>query len=262
MCKICEIASTNSEYLSLLEKMVGEDQERLKTTNEFLDQYPSLSKNLYTSLKWPTTFSTPLFEARAAFAIPTKYFQPILLDGERMGNHFAHGATRSVFFSGDKLVLLSKTIGQEVGRPFLSSFLFTHFDKGEYDVAFDGKDMKISVDVEKPLKNLITGKVEKKKIHFNFFHQNLEGRIISKEQAMQSSYVKKTLGKRGNVRTLFASADLEGYVVSVSHFSPHPFMLRLCKQFGYESFRQFQEHSLDYFREHLKLKPPEEKSSI
>ncbi|MCP4647937.1 MAG: hypothetical protein GY852_09440, partial [bacterium] len=129
MCKICEIASTNSEYLTLLENMVKEDQERLKATSGFLDQFPSLSKNLYTSLKWPTKFSTPLFEARTAFAIPTKYFQPLLLDGERMGNHFAHGATRSVFFSGDRLVLLSKTLGQEAGRPFLSSFLFTHFEK-------------------------------------------------------------------------------------------------------------------------------------
>ncbi|MBD3397924.1 hypothetical protein GF412_02100 [Candidatus Micrarchaeota archaeon] len=253
MCRICEVASSNAEYLGLLRKMVEEDKARLKTTNEFLDKLPSLSHNLYTSLKWPTKLSTPLFEARAAFAVPHKYFQQLILDGEKMGNHFAHGATRSVFFSGKRLVLLSKTVGQEAGRPFLSSFLFTHFEPNEYEVAYDGKDMKIAVDAEKPLKNLITGKVEKKKIHFNFFHQNLEGRIISKQQAMQSSYVKKTLGKRGNVRNLFASADLEGYVVSVSHFSPHPFMLRMHKEFGFDSFRHFQEHVLDYFREHLNL---------
>lgn len=258
MCRFCEIASTNSEYLALLEKMVREDEVRLKTTKEFVEQLPSLSHNLYTSLKWPTHLSVPLFEARAAFAVPHKYFQQLLLDGERMGNHFGHGATRSVFFSGKKLVLFSKTVGQEAGRPFLSSFLFTHFEPKEYTIAYDGQDMKIAVDAEKPLKNLITGKVEKKKIHFNFFHQNLEGRIISKQQAMQSSYVKKTLGKRGNVRTLFASADLEGYVVSVSHFSPHPFLLRMHKEFGFDSFRHFQEHVLDYFREHLKLNPLEE----
>jgi hypothetical protein len=261
MCKICEIASLSSEYLALLEKMAGEDRLRFKATKEFVEKLPSLSRNLYTSLNWPTRLSVPLFEARAAFAVPHKYFQQLLLDGERMGNHFGHGATRSVFFSGKKLVLFSKTVGQEAGRPFFSSFLFTHFEPNEYSVAYDGKDMKIAVDAEKPLKNLITGKVETKKIHFNFFHQNLEGKILSKQQAMQSSYVKKILGKRGNVRTLFASADLEGYVVSVSHFSPHPFLLRMHQDFGYGSSRQFQEHVLDYFKEHLKLNSPEEKFS-
>ena len=262
MCRICEAAATNPEYLNLLEKMMEEDVERLETTRKFLGQYPSLSHNLYTSLKWPTKLTKPLFEARVAFAIPNNYFQHLLLDGERTGNHFAHGATRSIFFSGDKLVLFSKTVGQEVGHPFLSSFLFTHFEKNEYSVAYDGKDMKISVNVEKPLKNMISGEIEKRRITFNFFHQNLEGRIISKQQAIQSSYVKKVYGKHGNVNTLFASSDLEGYVVSVSHYSPHPFMLRMCKDFGFESFRNFQEHVLDYFTEHLKLESPEEKSSI
>ncbi|MBD3390009.1 hypothetical protein GF415_03590 [Candidatus Micrarchaeota archaeon] len=253
MCKICEAASSDSEYLSLLEKMQEEDIHRLETTKEFLEKFPSLSQNLYTSLKWPTKLSKPLFEARAAFAVPHNYFQPLFLDGEKMGNHFAHGATRSVFFSGSTLVVFSKTVGQEAGRPFLSSFLFSHFPKNKYSVAYDGKDLKVSVDTEKLLKNMVSGKTEKRRIRFNFFHRGMKGRIISKEQAMQSSYVKKIYGKRGNVRSLFASADLEGYVVSVPHFSPHPFMLRLHSKFGYGSFRQFQEHVIEYFREHLDL---------
>ncbi len=258
MCKICDGAANNSEYLSLLNKSTEEDCLRLDTSRKFTDKYPSLAHNLYTSLKWPTKLSKPLFEARVAFAVPNNYFQHLHLDGERTGNHFAHGATRSIFFSGDNLVLFSKTIAQDAGRPFLSSFLFTHFNKKEYSVAYDGKDMKISVNIEKPLKNLITGKIERRRITFTFFHQGIEGRIISKEQAVQSSYVKKMYGKRGNVRTLFASADLEGYVVSVSHFAPHPFLLRLCKEFGFESFRGFQEHVMDYFIEHLNLSNPKD----
>ncbi len=117
--------------------------------------------------------------------------------------------------------------------------------------------MRVSVDCEKPLKNLISGKVEKKRIKFDFFHQNLEGRIISKEQAMQSSYIKKSLGAHGDPRALLASADLEGYVVSVHHFSPHPFMLQNAKDFGFDSFRQFQEHSIDYFLAHLEIRKGE-----
>jgi hypothetical protein len=257
MCRICDSASTSASYLSMLEKMGKEDEERFEAAKLFLDKFPSLSNNLYTSLKWPTAFLRPLFEARVAFAIPTNYFQQLLLDGEKAGNHFSGGSTRSISFSKDKLILFSKTVAQESGKPFLSSLLFTQFEKTEYSVAYDGQDLRISVDIEKPLKNLISGKVEKKRIKFDFFHQNLEGRIISKEQAMQSSYVKKALGTHGDPRTLLASADLEGYVVSVHHFSPHPFMLQNSKDFGFSSFRQFQEHALDYFLEHLGIKKGE-----
>lgn len=251
MCRICEAAASSNGYLSMLGKSLSEDSARIESSKKFLDKFPSISKSMYTSLKWPAQLSKPLFEARAAFAIPTNYFQQILLDGEKMGNHFSHGSTRSIYFSGEKLILLSKSVSQEAGVPFMGSFLFLHFDKNEYSFAYDGQDLRISADVEKPLKNVITGKVEKKRIRFDFFHQNLEGRIISKEQAMQSSYVQKAYGTRGDVRSLFASADLEGYVVSVNHLSPHPFMLQNAKDFGFETYRQFQEHVLDYFSEHL-----------
>jgi hypothetical protein len=159
MCRICDAAASNSEYLSLLEKMVEEDQQRMESAKDFTEKFPSIGRNVYTTLKWPAKLFKPLFEARVAFAIPNNYFQHLLLDGERTGNHFSHGATRSVFFSGDKLILLSKTVGQEVGKPFLTSFMFAHFPRNEYSVAYDGQDMRVSVDVEKPLKNLLTGKV-------------------------------------------------------------------------------------------------------
>ncbi|MBN2122501.1 hypothetical protein JW721_05625 [Candidatus Micrarchaeota archaeon] len=261
MCKICEAASSNPEYKRILDEMQQQDLHRLESTNDFLEMFPSLKSNLYTSLKWPSSLNKPLFEARAAFAVPHNYFQKLYLGNEPMGNHFAHGATRSVFFSKDRLVLLSKTVGQENGRPFLSSFLFTHFEKNEYSFKYDGNDLQISVDCEKTLKNLITKKPEKKRIRFSFVHQKMEGRILSKQQAAQSSYVKRVYGARGNVSSLFASADLEGYVVSVSHMSPHPFLLRFNSEFGFGSNREFQEHVMDYFAEHLGFKIGERKDS-
>ncbi|MEM4272468.1 MAG: hypothetical protein QXH30_02665 [Candidatus Bilamarchaeaceae archaeon] len=253
MCRICDAASASVSYLSMLEKMEKEDRERLEATKSFLGQFPSLSSNLYASSKWPAAISLPLFEARVAFAVPTNYFQPLLLDGEKSGNHFSHGSTRSVSFASGRLMLFSKTVSQEGGKPFLSSLLFTHFEKGEYSFAYDGQDLHISADIEKPLLNLISGKEEKKRIKFDFFHQSLEGRILSKEQAMQSSYVKRIFRVRGDPRALLASSDLEGYVISVNHFSPHPFMLQNCGDFGFSSFRQFQESVLDYFIGHLGL---------
>jgi hypothetical protein len=252
MCRLCKIASENSEYLHLLEEMQYLDKRRMESSKDFLEQFPSLNSSMYTSLKWPAKISSPLFEARAAFAVPHNYFQKLYLDSEPVGNHFAQGATRSIFFSGKKLVVLSKTMGQETGRPFLSSFLFTHFGKDEYEFRYDGKDLRISVDAEKRMKNLVTKKVEKKAIKFTFVHQSLEGRIMSKQQAVQSAYVKRVYGSHGrNVNSLFASSDLEGYVVSVAHISPHPFMLRLHEDFGFGSNRHFQENVMEYFSAHL-----------
>lgn len=254
MCRICRAAAEDSEYVSLLGQMLEDDGARLEATGNFLEKLPSLSSRLYTSLKLPKRLSKPLFEAKAAFAVPHNYFQHLFLDSGRAGNHFSHGATRSVFFSGDRLVLLSKGVGQEAGKPFFTSFLFVHFEPGEYAFAYDGKNLKLSVDVEKPLRNLLSGKVEKKRIGFSFYHQDLSGKIITKEQAAQSSYVKKIYGAHGDVRVHFRSADLVGYVVSVSHFAPHPFLTRHPEAFGFGSPRDFQEHALDYFVEHLRLK--------
>jgi hypothetical protein len=44
---------------------------------------------------------------------------------------------------------------------------------------------------------------------------------------------------------------MEGYAITVPHFSPHPYMIQLCKEFGYDEPRAMQEHVIDYFRAHL-----------
>ena len=48
-----------------------------------------------------------------------------------------------------------------------------------------------------------------------------------------------------------SSIDMEGYAITVPHFSPHPYLLQLHAQFGFGSNRDFQEHVIDYFKEHL-----------
>jgi hypothetical protein len=52
---------------------------------------------------------------------------------------------------------------------------------------------------------------------------------------------------------IFASADLEGYVVTVPHFSPHPYLLQAGAELGHPTNRHFQEHVIDYLKEHLNL---------
>ena len=47
---------------------------------------------------------------------------------------------------------------------------------------------------------------------------------------------------------------MEGYVVTVPHFSPHPYMLQLHKEFGFKDNKDFQERGVfEYFKNHLNL---------
>lgn len=249
-----ELAKKSSGYQSKLAKMLEADQKILEGTKTVSKEIPILNSLIYTSVKWPVKVVQPLFEARTAFAVPNNYYQPLTLDGERMSAFFSHNSTRSLFFSGERLMLYSKTVNHKEGIDYFTSFLFAHFDKGEYKVDFSNKVLTIRVDVEKSLKNLITGKTEKKRISFNFVNENLEGRILTPEQAATSTHMRAIYKKYGGLEQKLASSDLEGYVVSVNHFSPHPYMLLHKEDFGFQTNREFQEHVMDYFKQNLKIR--------
>ncbi|MCK4319725.1 hypothetical protein KAW38_04090 [Candidatus Micrarchaeota archaeon] len=252
MCEFCDNAKQSSSYLSMLKGMLEEDKQRMENSKKILEEMKVLSKTIFTSLNWPAPLTKPLFEARNAFTLPTNYFQNISVDGMRLGNHFSHGSTRSIFFSNNLLILFSKTVSQKMGLgEYFTSFNFLHFSKQEYTASIKEDMIKISINTKKKVKNLMTGKTEEKQIVLNLIHNQLKGKIISKQQAVQSSYIQRMYGKRGDVSKIFASADLEGYVISVNHFSPHPFMLQSHRDFGFESNRHFQEHVIDYFKAHI-----------
>ncbi len=177
----------------------------------------------------------------------------MLLDGNKPSAMFSHGSTRSIFFSGDYMVLLSKSAAQDSGVDFFGHYLLFHFTKDEYQAKFDGTNLSVSVNCRKKAKNLLSGETEGRQITFNFLHQPVEGRILKKEEAMRSDYVRKVMGGRLGTGDIFASADLEGHVVTVPHFSPHPYLLQAGKEVGHESNRHFQEHVLDYLLEHFSL---------
>ncbi|MFH1684913.1 MAG: hypothetical protein ABH983_01270 [Candidatus Micrarchaeota archaeon] len=109
------------EYTELLSKMFDEDKKRLEFTKKMAEEMKTLTRRVYSSMKWPTKLIHPMFEARTAYAVPNNYFQNIQVDGEKLGNSFAHGAMRSLFFVGKRLVLFSKGVYFKDGKEF-----FTH----------------------------------------------------------------------------------------------------------------------------------------
>jgi len=251
MCDLCEKAKSIGPYVSLVKGMLGEDKGRMEHSKTMAPRLSPISKSIYTSMKWPVKFVYPMFEARAAYAVPNNYFQNISLDGERMGNSFAHGAMRSLFFAGDRLVLFSKSVNFKDGKEFFTSFLLLHLEKEEYKVRKDAREIRITAQLEKPMLNLMAEKTEKKKIAFTFVHQSVEGRIVSKERAATSARFKSVYQKYGGAQMKSASMDIEGYAITVPHFSPHPYMLQLHNEFGYEDNKDFQLHVRDYFDAHL-----------
>jgi hypothetical protein len=251
MCNVCDVAKSSTEYKNQLTKMFEEDKARLEFSKEVATTLRPITKSIYSSIKYPVKLIYPLFEARRAFSVPNNYFQNLTIDSERMGGSFAHGAMRSVFFAGSRLMLFSKTVNHRDGKEFFTSFALVHFEPDEFVHSFDGDGLSIKVNTEKSMRNLITNKLEKKRIAFNFINTSVKGRLVSREQVMTSSQFKNVYKKYGGVLSKVASIDMEGYAITVPHFSPHPYMLQLHKEFGYESNRDFQEKTIDYFKEHL-----------
>jgi hypothetical protein len=252
MCELCAKAKASLEYRGFIDKMSAEDIDRVEFSKVMAKDISLLGKSIYSSMAWPVKFVLPMFEARAAYAVPNNYFQNIFLDDERLGNSFSHGAMRSVLFAGERLVLIAKATNFHDAREFFTSFILLHLDRNEYDAKIVGPQVKISASVEKPLMNLVTGKTEKKKIAFTFVHDQVEGRMVSKDQAAASSRFRNVYDKyAGGSQMKAASMDLEGYAVTVPHFSPHPYMLQLKEGFGFKENKEFQLHALDYFKAHL-----------
>lgn len=253
MCDLCDKLKQNPDYAQLIEKMLKADIGRLEFSKSLVSEISSLSNLLYSSIEYPVKLVHPMFEARAAYSVPHNYYQPLTIAGERHNNSFAHGSMRSIFFIGEKLMVLSKTVNHKDGKEFFTSFFLGHFNKGEYSAVWDGDSITISFNGEKTLKNMVTGKTEKKDVMFNFTGQSVKNHIVSREDVMTSSQFKAIYSKHGTVAGKAASIDLEGYALTVPHFSPHPYLLQLHEQLGFSSNRDFQENGvLEYFRAHLK----------
>ncbi len=239
------------EYSEMLGKMLEDDKARMEYSKQMAEEMSLIKRTCFTSMKWPVKLIRPMFEARAAYAVPNNYFQNILLNDEKVGNSFAHGAMRSVFFSGERLVLFSKSTNFKDGQQFFTSFVLLHLEKGEYKLTEKLGELNLTARVEKPMKNLITGAVEKTKIFFNFVHKPVEGRIVSKDRAARSARFKNVYSRFGGAHTKSASMDLEGYAITVPHFSPHPYMLQVKNDFGFKDNKEFQLAAADYFRKHM-----------
>lgn len=228
------------------------DIARLEYSKNMHLSFPSI--NAYSTIEYPKLLIKPMFEPKTAFAAPMAYFQNLFVNGEKLPNHFAHGATRAIFFLEKRLVVFSKSVAQYNGKEFFSSFLLAHFEPGEYSftISHESKFL-VSANIEKPAKNLLNGKIEKININFVFVQENLENKLLRKMEALSSTLFVNQCKQAGrDARQWLTSTEyMFEYVSTVAHFSPHPYLLQLYKQLGYPSQKDFQMKVLDYFHGHM-----------
>ena len=91
---------TNPSYQLLLNAMTQQDAKRLEFSKEMSSQLSVINETCFTSMKWPVALIYPMFEPRAAFAVPNNYYQNLLINDKRASVRFSHGSMRSVFFVG------------------------------------------------------------------------------------------------------------------------------------------------------------------
>lgn len=253
MCELCKKIKNSFEYAVLIVKMHEQDSLRLKHAQTARSSFSSISA--YSTMEYSKPFTYPMFEPKVAFATPLKYFQNIFVNDEKLPASFSHGSTRAIFFIGKRLVLLSKSTAIHEGEPFFSSFLLMHFEPNEYSLEISPESrISISINAEKQVKNLLLEKMEKINIQFEFVQENLENKLLSKDNALRSSLFVNQFKRAGiNPRAYLNSTDyMFDYICTAAHFSPHPYMLKICSELGYTNPKNFQLNVLDYFKMHSK----------
>ncbi len=230
-----------ASYTKNLEYLIEKDREWLENTKKLSSEIETLS-----TACWGGLFSRSdvfLFEVKMPFARPLEYFQPVHVDGKRLSPRFSHGSTTALYFSNGSLHLLSKYVASKEGLNFFSHYL--HFRLENPSIQISEKSIWVSFSGALKLENLLLGGAEEKKVAFTFSHENIENRIVRKEDALTSKKMEEVYGRHGET---FVSANIEGFTVSVRHFTPHPFALQACKEFGYGSYVDMENDVVNLFR--------------
>lgn len=251
MCQICERARASATYQDALSDWLGRSMGRVQRTQELAQENDALKQALWAGVSWPPTIKLPLFEARAAYAVPTNYYQNFFVDGERQGNDWAHDYTRAVAFYKESLFFISQRVKVKGGQDYFGHLVVLLLGPEEYSFkAEENGSVLLSASLEKEVENLVTGEREMKKFSFHFTHKPAAHAMVSREQALSSGRMQEIYGNID--KNTFADANLEGYLVTVPHFAPHPYLSAEYRSFGYGSRADFQAHVDDYFKQHAR----------
>lgn len=238
MCEFCKKVA-GSSYGSKISQYMLEDIERMiKTENN-----PMFSQRDF-------PFIEPLvyLEPRVAMPKPTRYYQPMSVDGKMLRLDWSSGSMRALGFGNGKIVLLTKSVIKRAGEPErLNYYFLAELDKSELNVKERGNELTVSFRGNVHGINIKNRGMEQHAVEFTFIHQNNERAFVPKERAAASAiYGKSTRAGGQEIASRF-----ENYAVTVMHFAPHPLLLYSYKELGFASPLELQRGMYGVLREHL-----------
>ena len=222
----------DSSYLEQMRKWAERDEKRL-----------ALMKNagaggvVFTNVDFPLAVSYPFFEAKAAMAVPSKYYQGLKVDGSSLRNDWAHDFCRSLaLLSEDRSLLL---LAQAVASTGTDTLLFYHaveFAPNEYSFSALGNGrFEISVsNVAKQGRDLLAGLEASHTYEFSFMHNPTKPARLSSTSFRASALASTVYGRYGGL-----AHGSEESVVTVARFEPHPYLLADYARLGYKSKNEF-----------------------
>ena len=219
-----------SSYLGQMAEWAARDEPR-----------PNASKSIspppiaFSNLPFPPKISFPLFEAKAALAVPSKYYQPLSVDDVPLRNDWAHDFCRSVGFVDGSLLLISQAIAKKPqGEAFLH-YLAVKFSKSEFSFndSGNGKFQISASNVSREGVDLLSGSPASHSFSFSFTHNPTKMATMSSTSFRASGLSSSVYGKHGGL-----ARSTEESVITVAHLEPHPYLLADFAALGYKSRRE------------------------
>ncbi|MDO8339783.1 MAG: hypothetical protein Q7T16_03945 [Candidatus Burarchaeum sp.] len=191
---------------------------------------------VFTNLDFPPRISCFLFEAKAAMAVPTKYYQGLKVDGSVLRNDWAHDFCRSLAVLEDRSLLL---LAQAVASTGTDTLLFYHavkFEPNEYSFSALGNGrFELSVSgVAKQGRDLLGGREASHTYDFSFMHSPTKPARLSSTSFRASALASTVYGRYGGL-----AHTTEESVITVAHLEPHPYLLADYAKLGYKSKNEF-----------------------
>lgn len=238
MCEVCDkLAST--AYSNKISNYMLEDAQRIVNSKEGIffsqDVFPYTNPLLY-------------LEPRVAVPKPTRYYQPMFVDNNMLNNTWTSGCMRSVGFSGNNILILTKFVTKKIGEPEkLDYYVLAKLNKSELSITEKNNEIRISFDGIINGTNIKNRQVEEHELKFDFIHQHNDNAILPKSRLASSRMYSKSIARAG--RGILSR--FEEYSVTVMHFAPHPIISQMHKELGFETALELQRKVYDILKSHL-----------
>jgi hypothetical protein len=237
MCRLCAFAAESPEFAELFEQAFVADIGRMAETKRRARGRQFLFSNVGNLEEFMLDFA--LFEPLSALPNPNNYYQPMAIDGEKLGSAWSSGWQRGIGFTPDgSLLLYAKAVEREPfgsGAEWFKHFFLARFRPGEFELFHSPPKYVVKVDAPgvKGV-NLLTQEPAGHSFDFTFSHFATAKSAMLPETVSHSAFYRNALRRSGTGKEVRRS-DFEKFMVVTPHFAPHPFFMRLCAQAGYAS---------------------------